>query len=59
MLPGLDPARAGNRDTMTDNQITYLHGVTRFLEADDADPLQQLWRLQNEARIGRLEKTQT
>ena len=44
---------------MTDDQATYLDGVTRFVEADDIDPVQLLWRLQNEARIGRLEKTQT
>jgi len=48
-LPGLDPALAGNTQPMADDQVTYLDGVMRFLEADDADPVQQLWRLQNEA----------
>ena len=37
---------------MTDDQVTFLDGVTRLVEADDADPVQQLWRLQNEARKG-------
>jgi len=44
---------------MTDDQVTFLHGVTRFVEADDTDPVQQLWPLQNEARKGRLERIQT
>ena len=35
---------------MTEDQVAYLDGVTRLVEADDADPVQQLWRLQNEAR---------
>ena len=59
MLPGLVPVQPGNTHSMNDDQVAYLHGVTRFLEDDDTDPVQLLWRLQNEARIGRLEKTQT
>ena len=49
-MPGLATAQAGNTHTMTDNQITNLHGVTRFAKADETDPVQRLWRLQNEAR---------
>ena len=50
MLPGLVLVQPGNRQTMTKDQVTYLDGVTRFPHPDDTDPMQLLWRLQNEAR---------